>query len=72
MRQRRPKRTRIVVLRIAIPAVMIAVFGIYLASIAGELLAREAPTRVPVTPFAGIPGFTVPTPASSPDPSPIS
>jgi hypothetical protein len=33
----------------------------YLASVAGELPWQEDPTRIPITPFADIPGFTLPT-----------
>lgn len=72
MWQHRSKRTRIVVLLIAIPVAVIVGFGIYLASIAGELPWQEDPTRVPITPFAGIPGFTAPTTVPSPGPSPAS
>jgi hypothetical protein len=36
-------------------------FGIYLADEAGKLPWQEDPTRIPVTPFADIPGFNAPT-----------
>ncbi len=72
MRQRRANRKRIVWLTIAIPVVLIVGFGVYLESIAGELPWQSDPTRVPITPFAGIPGFTVPTTVPSPGPSPVS
>jgi hypothetical protein len=55
---------------IAIPAVVVIGFGIYIASLAGELPWQSDPTRVPITPFAGIPGFTPPTPVPSPGSSP--
>jgi len=32
-------------------------YGMYLASLAGELPWQEDPTRIPVEPFADIPGF---------------
>ena len=35
--------------------------GLYLASVAGDLPWQEDPTRIPITPFAGIEGFSVPT-----------
>jgi hypothetical protein len=37
-------------------------FAAYLASATGSLPWQEDPTRIPVTPFTGIPGFTPPTP----------
>jgi hypothetical protein len=44
--------------------VLIAVvsFAIYLAAATDSLPWQEDPTRIPVTPFTGIPGFTPPTP----------
>jgi hypothetical protein len=44
--------------------VMIGVvaFAAYLASATGSLPWQTDPTRIPVTPFTGIPGFTPPTP----------
>lgn len=72
MWQRRSHRTRIVMVVIAIPAVIIIGFGIYIASLAGALPWQSDPTRVPITPFAGIPGFTAPTPVPSPGSSPTS
>jgi hypothetical protein len=43
-------------------------FGIYLADEAGKLPWQEDPTRIPVVPFEGIPGFGAPTaiPTSEP------
>lgn len=35
--------------------------GIYFAGEAGQLPWQEDPTRIPITPFAGIDGFSVPT-----------
>lgn len=37
-------------------------YAVYLASEAGELPWQTDPTRIPVTPFGDIPGFSVPTP----------
>jgi hypothetical protein len=42
-------------------AVTVLAMALYLASKAGELPWQEDPTRIPVTPFADIPGFTLPT-----------
>lgn len=35
-------------------------FGLYLLSLAGELPWQVDPTRIPITPFADVPGFTPP------------
>jgi hypothetical protein len=43
---------------------VVAGFGVYLASVAGALPWQTDPTRIPITPFADIPGFSVP--AASP------
>ena len=40
----------------------VVAFAAYLASATGSLPWQEDPTRIPVTPFTGIPGFTPPTP----------
>jgi hypothetical protein len=37
-------------------------YAVYLAGVAGELPWQVDPTRIPVTPFADIPGFSAPTP----------
>ena len=42
-------------------AAVVLGMGIYLAGMAGDLPWQEDPTRIPVTPFAGIEGFSVPT-----------
>ena len=49
-------------------AVAVLGMGIYLAGMAGDLPWQEDPTRIPITPFAGIEGFSVPTkiPSASP------
>jgi hypothetical protein len=41
-------------------------YGMYLASEAGRLPWQEDPTRIPITPFADIPGFSAPTPRATP------
>jgi hypothetical protein len=66
---------------VLVPLIAVVGFGIYLASLAGDLPWQTDPTRVAVgiTPFADIPGFTAPTQApaldaaaatSSPTPTP--
>ncbi len=39
---------------------LVAGFGIYLLSVAGDLPWQVDPTRIPITPFADVPGFTPP------------
>lgn len=41
-------------------AVAVVAFAIYLASLTGSLPWQTDPTRIPITPFAGIPGFNAP------------
>jgi hypothetical protein len=52
--------TRIAAVLVVIPMIGVAAFGIWIASVAGELPWQTDPTRIPVTPFADIPGFTAP------------
>lgn len=42
-------------------------YGVFIASEAGRLPWQEDPTRIPITPFADIPGFNEPgAPVSTP------
>ena len=43
-------------------------YGTYVAGEAGRLPWQEDPTRIPITPFADIPGFSAPTLAPTPTP----
>lgn len=62
---------RIGVLTAAVFVLVILGFGIYLGSMAGALPWQAEPTRIPITPFAGIPGFDAPAQApASPTPAP--
>lgn len=45
-----------------IAMISVVAFAVYLAGAAGELPWQTDPTRIPVTPFSDIPGFTPPTP----------
>jgi hypothetical protein len=47
-------------------------FGLYLAGEAGQLPWQVDPTRIPITPFADIPGFSAPTavPTATSTPTP--
>ncbi len=51
-------------------ALLIGGYGMYLASVAGRLPWQEEPTRIPITPFADIPGFGAPTPEPA-TPAPV-
>ena len=53
-------------------ALSVGGFGVYLAGEAGRLPWQEEPTRIPITPFADIPGFSAPTRAATPAPAPAS
>jgi hypothetical protein len=52
---------------VIVVALIAGSFGIYLAGTAGQLPWQEDPTRIPITPFADIPGFGAPA-ASSTEP----
>jgi hypothetical protein len=61
----RIRRNPILVSAISLAGILmiaVAVYAAYLASVAGALPWQEDPTRIPVTPFGEIPGFTAPTP----------
>lgn len=55
-------------LLVIVAALTAGSFGIYLAGTAGRLPWQEDPTRIPITPFADIPGFGAPA-ASSTEPA---
>ena len=44
-------------------------FAIYLASLTGSLPWQTDPTRIAITPFAGIPGFNAPVVTATPAPA---
>ena len=50
-------------------ALVVAGVGTYAASEAGRLPWQEDPTRIPITPFADIPGFGAPTPTPAASPT---
>ena len=50
-------------------ALVVGGYGMYLASLAGELPWQAEPTRIAVTPFADIPGFNAPS-VATPAPTP--
>ena len=53
---------RAAAITLLIVVLVVAGFGVYLAGQAGLLPGQPEPTRVPITPFANIPGFDFPTP----------
>ncbi len=71
----RRRTVRIAAAALAIPALVVGAYGFYLANMAGALPWQPDPTRIPITPFADIPGFSVPatqtpTPVRTPTPGP--
>ena len=57
----------LLILAIGVFLLVVGGFGYYLADTAGKLPWQEDPTRIAITPFAGIPGFG---PAVSPTTGP--
>jgi len=55
-RQPRRRRTGLLVAAVGIPLLLIALFAFSLLNTAGRLPWQEDPTRIPITPFADIPG----------------
>lgn len=57
---------------IVVVAIVIVGYGAYLTGQAGELPWQTQPTRIAITPFAGIPGFDLAAspPAATPTPAP--
>jgi hypothetical protein len=57
------RKVQIISVIVIIPLIAIFGFGIYLASLAGDLPWQADPTRISdsFAPFAGIEGFTTPT-----------
>jgi hypothetical protein len=54
--RRRPVLT-LAILVVGVFLIFVGGFGYYLADTAGKLPWQEDPTRIAITPFAGIPGF---------------
>ncbi len=67
--QRLRRRPVLTVLMVAIIlfTVFVMSYGVFLTGEAGRLPWQEDPTRIPITPFADIPGFNQPigTPAAA-------
>ena len=60
-RRTRPSWVRIALATVVVLILLVGGYGFYLAGEAGRLPWQEDPTRIPITPFADIPGFGVPT-----------
>jgi hypothetical protein len=58
------RRVRIAAVVVMVPVLAAFAFGIYLASLSGDLPWQEDPTRISESfePFSGIEGFSAPTP----------
>jgi hypothetical protein len=56
----------IVLVLFVLAVIAIGAFGTYIASEAGMLPWQEDPTRIPITPFADLPGVSTSVPASTP------
>ena len=54
------RSVRILGILVIVLVVAVAGFGLVLAGEAGRLPWQEDPTRIPITPFADIPGFNAP------------
>jgi predicted metal-binding protein len=65
------RRRLLVILAGAVVAVVLVVggYGVYLADMAGYLPWQAEPTRIAITPFADIPGFTAAPAATAPTPT---
>ena len=56
----------VVLVVFVLAVIAIGAFGTYMASEAGMLPWQEDPTRIPITPFAGLPGISTPLPQGTP------
>ncbi len=59
----RRRRRKIMVAAVLVPLVILAVVALALAGSAGFLPWQPEPTRIPITPFADLPGRGVSTPS---------
>ncbi|MGI9252932.1 MAG: hypothetical protein ACR2J8_04245 [Thermomicrobiales bacterium] len=60
--ENQPKRARRWLWAVALVILVLVVMAVALAWSAGRVPGQPEVTRVPITPFADIPGFTAPTP----------
>jgi hypothetical protein len=54
--EQRRRRNLVIVAIVLIPIVILAIWGMTLAGSAGFLPWQPEPTRIPITPFADLPG----------------
>ena len=66
---RRHRWLRLLAVAALLVVLAIGSLGTYLAGEAGRLPWQEEPTRIPIIPFEGIPGFSAPTRAATPVPA---
>jgi hypothetical protein len=60
--ERRRRRTLVIVLIVLVPLLILAAWGLSVAGSAGVLPWQPDPTRIPITPFADLPGLGTPVP----------
>lgn len=64
------RRTGLLVAAIGVPVLLLALVALSLLNTAGRLPWQEDPTRIPITPFANIPGNGLTgNPSPTPDPA---
>jgi hypothetical protein len=61
--ERRRNRTILIAVVILVPLLILAAWGMVVAGSAGMLPWQPDPTRIPITPFADLPGMSGATPS---------
>jgi hypothetical protein len=59
---RRRRRTLVIAVIVLVPLLILAAWGLSVAGSAGVLPWQPEPTRIPITPFANLPGAGAGTP----------
>ncbi len=60
--ERRRRRTLLIAVVVLVPLLILSAWGLSLAGSAGFLPWQPEPTRIPITPFADLPGAGAGTP----------
>jgi hypothetical protein len=60
--ERRRRRNLIIAVVVLVPVIILAAWAVFLAGSAGFLPWQPEPTRIPITPFANLPGASTPVP----------
>ena len=60
--EQRRRRTLVIAVIVLVPLLILAAWGLSLAGSAGVLPWQPEPTRIPITPFADLPGAGADTP----------